>query len=53
LEPELARRAGHGQAVPGKASVLTRLTDERGLIALAEPVPDSSLLKPIVGFRSK
>jgi tRNA pseudouridine55 synthase len=53
LEPELARRAGHGQAVPGKARVLTRLTDEQGLIALAEPVTDASLLKPIVGFRSK
>jgi tRNA pseudouridine55 synthase len=52
LEPELARRAQHGQAVPGRAGALTRLTDDEGLIALAEPVPDAALLKPIVGFRS-
>jgi tRNA pseudouridine55 synthase len=51
LEGDDARRAGHGVAVPGEANGVTRLTDGEGLIALAEPIPGSSLLKPIVGFR--
>jgi tRNA pseudouridine55 synthase len=50
LEPEQARRAAHGTAVPGSAEGVARLTDERGLIALAEPRPDGTL-KPVVGFR--
>ena len=54
LEGDDARRAGHGVAVPGIAAGTARLTDEQGLIALAEPrdAPQGgSLLKPIVGFR--
>jgi tRNA pseudouridine55 synthase len=50
LEPEPARRASHGQAVPGEADGPVRLTDARGLIAIAEPRGD--LLRPVVGFRS-
>jgi tRNA pseudouridine55 synthase len=52
-----ARRAGHGAAVPAGAELATglqgvvRLTDERGLIALAEPREGGSVLKPIVGLR--
>jgi len=47
-----ARRAGHGVAVPGKASGVVRLTDDEGLIALAQPAQEHGLLKPFVGFRS-
>ncbi len=57
LAGEDARRAGHGAAVPagecaraGSGGVV-RLTDEHGLIALAEPREHGSLLKPIVGLR--
>ena len=50
LEGDEARRARHGVAVPGEASGTVRLTDEGGLIALAEP-RDGGLLKPVVGFR--
>jgi tRNA pseudouridine55 synthase len=49
LEPEEARRAGHGVAVPGSAEGVVRLTDPDGLIALAEP--REGLLKPIVVLR--
>ena len=49
LEGEAARRAAHGAAVPGTADGEVRLTDERGLIAIAQPRGD--LLKPVVGFR--
>jgi tRNA pseudouridine55 synthase len=45
-----ARRAGHGVAVPGTAEGTVRLTDDTGLLALAEPRPDGTL-KPVVGFR--
>jgi len=45
-----ARKAGHGVAVPGEAEGTVRLTDEQGLIALAEPRSDGTL-KPVVGFR--
>ena len=49
---EEARRAAHGVAVAGEASGVVRLTDEGGLIALAEPVAGSDgLLKPVVGLR--
>jgi tRNA pseudouridine55 synthase len=50
LEGEEARRAWHGVAVPGEADGPTRLVDERGLIAIAEP-REGGLLKPVVGFR--
>ncbi|HEY6399189.1 MAG TPA: tRNA pseudouridine(55) synthase TruB [Solirubrobacteraceae bacterium] len=56
LDAEQSRRASHGQAiVPADGQSLTtgagtiRLTDEHGLIALAEPVGER--FKPIVGFR--
>jgi tRNA pseudouridine55 synthase len=52
LEPEAARRAVHGAAVPGTASGTVRLTDEEGLIALAEPVGGGDLLRPVVGLRA-
>jgi tRNA pseudouridine55 synthase len=51
LEGDDARRASHGVAVPGEAEGPTRLLDERGLIAIAEPREDG-MLKPVVGFRS-
>ncbi|HWE32407.1 MAG TPA: tRNA pseudouridine(55) synthase TruB [Solirubrobacteraceae bacterium] len=52
LDPDDARRAGHGVAVPGARAGggTARLVDEHGLIALAEPAGDG-LLKPVVGFR--
>jgi tRNA pseudouridine55 synthase len=50
LEGDDARRAGHGVAVRGEAEGTVRLSDEAGLIALAEPREDGTL-KPIVGFR--
>jgi len=49
LAADEARRAGHGVAVPGHADGPTRLVDEHGLIAIAEP--RDGQLKPIVGFR--
>jgi tRNA pseudouridine55 synthase len=55
LDADAARRAGHGQAVPGEApggaagEVL--LVDADGPIAIAEP-REGALLKPIVGFRA-
>lgn len=59
LDAEEARRAGHGVAVadpdpPTQEAPFTRLTDEEGLIAIAEPRlgdDGAPLLKPIVGFR--
>jgi tRNA pseudouridine55 synthase len=57
LDPESARRASHGVAVPGSGSIvcggdeIVRLTDEAGLIALARPVAGENLFKPIVGLR--
>ncbi len=52
LTGEEARRAAHGVAIAGEASGVVRLTDEGGLIALAEPVAGSDgLLKPVVGLR--
>jgi tRNA pseudouridine55 synthase len=51
LDSEQARRASHGVAVEGGAGeAIVRLTDDSGLIALAERAPDDRL-KPIVGFR--
>jgi tRNA pseudouridine55 synthase len=48
-----AHRASHGVAIPApptQAARTARLTDEDGLIAIAEPRPDGTL-KPVVGFR--
>ena len=52
LDPEGARRAEHGGAVAGDAdgAEVVRLTDGRGLIALAEPRP-GGMLAPVVGLR--
>jgi tRNA pseudouridine55 synthase len=52
LEGEDARRASHGMAVAGEAGGPVRLTDEHGLIAIAEP-RDGGALKPAVGFRAQ
>jgi tRNA pseudouridine55 synthase len=54
LDPDAARRASHGQAVAAAAprgEGPLRLTDERGLVALAQPRADGRLA-PIVGLRS-
>lgn len=54
LAGDLARRAGHGVAVPsagGLAGDVVRLTDDHGLIALAESRDEGRVLKPIVGLR--
>ena len=53
LAADDARRAGHGVAIkspPTPADGVVRLSDEHGLIALAEPREDGTL-KPVVGFR--
>lgn len=50
LGAEEAKRAAHGVAVEGEAEGTVRLTDDHGLIALAEP-REGGLVKPIVGFR--
>ncbi|MCW3067048.1 MAG: tRNA pseudouridine(55) synthase TruB, partial [Solirubrobacterales bacterium] len=46
---EDARAAAHGRAVAGHAEATVRLSDDAGLIALAEP--REGALKPVVGFR--
>jgi tRNA pseudouridine55 synthase len=51
LERDDARRASHGVAVPGHGRGVVRLTDEHGLIALAQADDRPGLLKPIVGLR--
>jgi tRNA pseudouridine55 synthase len=56
LTGEEARRAGHGVAVAAPrsgavAGAVVRLTDEEGLIAIAEPREDGHIVKPIVGLR--
>jgi tRNA pseudouridine55 synthase len=52
LAPEQARRVANGGAIPGHATPapVVRLTDEEGLVALAEPRGDGTLA-PIVGLR--
>ena len=50
LSGEAARAAAHGRAVPGEGEGIVRLTDQDGIVALAEP-RDGGLLKPVVGFR--
>jgi tRNA pseudouridine55 synthase len=49
LDPEDARRAGHGRPVPGVGEGTVRLTDGERLIALAEPA-GTDWLKPVVGL---
>jgi tRNA pseudouridine55 synthase len=54
LQGDEARRAGHGVAVPAPeppSSDAVRLTDERGLVAIAEPREQGRMLKPVVGLR--
>jgi tRNA pseudouridine55 synthase len=51
LAADAARRAGHGVAVPGSGRGVVRLTDEHGLIALADADRQPGMLKPIVGLR--
>jgi tRNA pseudouridine55 synthase len=51
LDADSAHRALHGAAVEGHAAGVVRLSDEGGLIALAEPAADGRSLRPIVGFR--
>ncbi|MBV9837795.1 MAG: tRNA pseudouridine(55) synthase TruB, partial [Solirubrobacterales bacterium] len=51
LDPAAALRAGNGAAVAAIASGVVRLTDERGLVALAEPGAVQGTVKPVVGFR--
>jgi tRNA pseudouridine55 synthase len=50
LEGEEARRASHGGAVTGSADGPVRLTDDEGIVAIAEPRNGS--LRPVVGFRA-
>jgi tRNA pseudouridine55 synthase len=52
LDPPLAARAAHGAPVPGDAggARVVRLTDDEGLVALAEPRP-GGMLAPVVGLR--
>jgi tRNA pseudouridine55 synthase len=49
LGPDAARRAAHGQAVPGEAEREVVLVDADGPVAIA--VPRDGALKPVVGFR--
>jgi tRNA pseudouridine55 synthase len=51
LDPEAGQRAGHGVPVPGLAPGAVRLTDQAGLIALAEPSPEEERLRPVVVLR--
>jgi tRNA pseudouridine55 synthase len=50
LEGEPARRARHGGSVAADVAGPVRLTDDQGLIAIAEPAGDG-MLKPVVGLR--
>jgi tRNA pseudouridine55 synthase len=51
LDADAARRAGHGQAIPGDAEGHVLLRAQDGPVAIAEPREDG-LLKPVVGFRA-
>lgn len=54
LAAEVATRAAHGAAVAGDAggASVVRLTDDRGLVALASP-RGSGMLAPVVGLRGE
>ncbi len=49
LDADQSRRASHGQAIPRPAAGAVRLTDDRGLVAIGEPMGEH--LRPVVGFR--
>ena len=54
LADDEARRAAHGVAVPAAdrpPGEVVRLTDDQGLVAIAEPREQGRMLKPIVGLR--
>jgi tRNA pseudouridine55 synthase len=53
LDTQRAKQAGHGAAIPDPDGhqQLVRLSDDDGLIALAQPGSEPGTLKPIVGFR--
>lgn len=51
LDPDAALRVAHGGAVAGRAPGTVRLTDEQGLIALAEPDSSGERLRPVVVLR--
>jgi tRNA pseudouridine55 synthase len=51
LDPEQARRVGHGMPVPGQAAGTVRLVDDGGLVALGEPVSGQELIKPVIVLR--
>ena len=55
LDDETARRAVHGQEIPGGSDAplapTLRLSDADGLVALAQPTADGTALRPVVGFR--
>jgi tRNA pseudouridine55 synthase len=54
LDSETSWRAAHGQTVAAAAldgGATVRLTDDEGLVALAQPGPDADTLRPVVGFR--
>jgi tRNA pseudouridine55 synthase len=52
LDPDAVRRVVHGGAIPAEpgSAPVVRLTDDAGVVALAEPRP-GGLLAPIVGLR--
>ena len=52
VDEDAAQRALHGRTVPGRAEGTVRLTDDDGLIALAEPAEDGDGLRPVVGVRA-
>ncbi len=54
LDAEQARAVGHGRAIdaqPLAPGQTVRLTHDGELVALAEPGPEPSQLRPVVGFR--
>jgi tRNA pseudouridine55 synthase len=55
LDPERGRLASHGAVVPSALArpphTVLRLTDDQGLIAIAEVRAQDGLLKPVVGLR--
>ncbi len=51
LGSDEAWRASHGAAIPGSAAGVVRLTDDHGLIAVAEPA-EGGHLRVLVGLRA-